>query len=268
MKNSIKFALIYSAIVLVLLVTDVIGLWVFIGLICVLIFTYTIWSDNEGEGKKKTNTHKLQDELNSLSDFNPTKKLICHDNLIAIDDGNRCIAFKEVTGKIHVYPYAAILSCEIIEDGETAYRKSSSIGRAIVGGVIAGGVGAIIGGFSGKERENKEIKYLDLRIVLKDTNNSSFKVRFFDSWEDTYKTKKSVRISDPVDGHKLQKATEQLKYWKDLLEIIIDKIDNEKDALPTKQYSISEELVKLSNLKESGILTEEEFQQQKKKILG
>lgn len=48
----------------------------------------------------------------------------------------------------------------------------------------------------------------------------------------------------------------------------IEKLQNEKKESQPLSQGIADELKKLSELREQGILTEEEFQQQKKKILG
>jgi macrodomain Ter protein organizer (MatP/YcbG family) len=102
---------------------------------------------------------------------------------------------------------------------------------------------------------------------MKDTNNPSFKIRFFDAWEETNKTKKSIKVSNSVYGPIFEKSANLLKNWKDTIEVIIDNMDSNKKAPQTNSSSLSDELTKLNDLKEKGILTEEEFQQQKKKIL-
>lgn len=55
-------------------------------------------------------------------------------------------------------------------------------------------------------------------------------------------------------------------------ELIESYINRSNQPIPQKtaelSYSIADELIKLGNLRDNGILTEEEFQHQKKKILG
>lgn len=269
MKNSIKFALISGGIIILLLITDIIGFWGFIGLLFLIGIIAQIWYSNEKTKERKEQKKKLNNELSKIDNFTPTKRLVGPWGLIAIDDNTEQIAIKEKTGRIRKYPYSEILSCEIIEDGETTYKKSTSrtVSGAIVGGIIAGGAGAIIGGLSGKEKEKKEIKYLDFKIVFKDTTNPNFKIRFFDAWEETARTKKSIRITDSVFGPVFQKALNNLKNWKNIIEIIIDKVDSQSNNTNNLTISVSDELSKLNDLKEKGILTEKEFEQQKKKIL-
>lgn len=268
MKNSIKFAIVCSAVIILLFYTDTIGFWGLLGFILLTFVISAIWSGKEAEKERKEKRNKLSEELEHLEGFSPTKKLISPWGLIAIDNKSKQIAIREASGRISKYPYSAILSCEVIEDGVTTYKKSSSVGRAIVGGVIAGGAGAIIGGLSGKDKQNKEIKYLDFKVVIKDVNTPSFKIRFFDAWEETNKTKESIKITDAVYGPMFEKSANQLKDWKDTIEVIINNVSSNQKSSPTNSHSISDELTKLNDLREKGILTEQEFQQQKKKILG
>ena len=255
MKNSIVFTLIGGILILILFMTDTIGGLGTFGLIFLVVIIGGVWLNIDKQKERKEQTKQLEEQLNQLENFSSTKKLVGAWGLIAIDDNSRQIAIKELEGAIIKYPYSDIMGCEIIEDGETTYRKSSTVGRAIVGGIIAGGAGAIIGGLSGQDKENKEI------------NKPSFKIRFFDAWEETANTKKSIKFSDSVYGPIFQKSLDNLKDWKDTIEIIIDRIDSERKDSPNKPSSVTDELTKLNDLKEKGILTEEEFEQQKKKIL-
>lgn len=57
-----------------------------------------------------------------------------------------------------------IVDVELVVDDAVAYHSSLSsvTGRAIVGGVIAGGVGAIIGGLTGRQKGRKKIHRIEL----------------------------------------------------------------------------------------------------------
>jgi len=267
MKKSIQFALIFSIIIILLLATHSIGFWGFWGLMILNGVIAQIWYSTEKEKERKEQRKKINNQLSNLENFKTTKRLVGPWGLIAIDDINEQIAIKESKGNIRKYPYSEIIGCEIIENGETTYRKSSIIGRAIIGGVIAGGAGAIIGGLSGKLKKDKEIKNLDFKITFKDTNRPNFTIKFFDAWEESARTKKSIKINDAVYGPILEKSLIKLKNWKDILEIIIDNQDNLNKKSKETEISISDELLKLNDLKEKGIITQDEFEKQKKKIL-
>lgn len=61
-----------------------------------------------------------------------------------------------------------ILGCELKINDDTEYRTSmsSAAGRAIVGGVLFGGVGAIIGGVTAKKKSNYLIHKITLTIYF------------------------------------------------------------------------------------------------------
>lgn len=268
MKNSYIFTLISGIIILILFYTQKISFFGLIGLLLLLVIISTIWYSIERDKERKKNKNNLNKELANIKNFNPTKKKLSDWGMIAIDAKNEKIAIKENSKSFKIYPYSAILSCEILEDNKTTYRKSNTLGRAIIGGIIAGGPGAIIGGLSGKEKQNKEIKSLDLKIVVNDIGNPSFKICFFDAWDVTNNTKSSIKISDPVYGPIFNKSLENLKNWKDNIEIIIDRKDKENNrALNHKSQSISDEINKLFSLKEKGALTAEEFEIEKNKLI-
>lgn len=262
--NSIKFILIANVLFLLLAFFEIINPWWFIPFLLISTFIYAIWASAEGEKKLRMKKRSLHKDLCYLPGFVYSKKFISPNGFIAIDDSNKQIAIKEKSGRIRKFPYSSILSCEILEDGVTTYKKTSTVGRAIVGGVLAGGAGAIVGGLSGKNVKNKEVISLDLRIVIKDTYRPSFTISFFDAYEETHQTKKAIKISDAAYGSRYYKALEDIRIWKNTLEVIID---NQKVRNSATNYSISDELLKLNQLKSEGIITEAEFLKQKQKLL-
>lgn len=157
-------------------------------------------------------------------------------------------------------PFKDILSCEMVVDGQSVFKKSTvrTVGGAVLGGVLAGGAGAIVGGLSGSYKENKEIKRVDIRIVSKSTSNNMHYITFF---------------SDGTNKIYLNSRMEEAEAWKNTISVIIDKNEKEvKEEQPKLEQvstsNIADELGKLANLKAQGILTEEEFQKQKEKLLN
>lgn len=269
MKGSILFMLIAGVIILLLVFTEAVGGFGAFGLILLLAMIGGVWYNIDKQKERKELTDQLTGELARLEGFSSTKKLIGPWGLIAIDNDSKQIAFKEGYGSIKKYSYSDIIGCEVIEDGETTYRKSGALGRAVVGGIIAGGAGAIIGGVTAKGQENKEVKTVDFKLLLRDTNNPSFRIRFFDAWEETARTKKSVKHSDSVYGPILRKAIRDLNTWKETIEVIIDQEDRQAGRSGDSHHSsLSDELLKLDDLRSKGILTQAEFEQQKAKLLG
>ncbi|BCS85959.1 hypothetical protein prwr041_18520 [Prevotella herbatica] len=125
---------------------------------------------------------------------------------IAINN-KRCI-FSE-----KVIPFSDIIACELVIDGESVYKKSTSrvLGGAIVGNVLAGGVGTVIGGLSGKSKKKEKIKSINLNLTLRDIENPLYIIKF-------YEYKGTDMLLDTI-----KKAAEE---WKSRISAIIDKEDS------------------------------------------
>lgn len=166
-----------------------------------------------------------------------------------------------VSQNIHVYsktiPFSQLLGCEIKDDSYTTVTgtkeevtrasNGSTVGRALVGGLIAGPVGAIVGGATAK----KTTEVIDNTQTI--THHHYFAI---------------INLSDiatptlRIDcGTSTPRIAEEIKG-------IITSIIAKKPAAQVENKSVADELTKLANLKAQGILTDEEFAQQKSLLLG
>ena len=161
--------------------------------------------------------------------------------------------------------YKDILSVELFEDGETITStvRSSQIGGMLIGGIALGGLGAVIGGLSGKTKTSGTVRKIILRLVINDTNNPLHEVHFLNS--ETEITKKDSRY---------QEVMQKARHWNSLIEVLIKRADMEdkenaaNNVVQISQSSIADEIKKLAELRNAGILNDAEFQQQKEKLLG
>lgn len=76
------------------------------------------------------------------------------------------------------------------------------------------------------------------------------------------------------DGFIYQKVIERARHWHGLIEVLIKRADEEAKASATvtnetssQSLSIADEIKKLAELRDSGLLSLEEFQKQKVKLL-
>jgi hypothetical protein len=202
----------------------------------------------------------------NLSDFSADFKYsgANGENGIALDQERAKVClFKRTNGVLthKVIPCRDLLSTEIFEDGYAVTKtvRSSQIGGALVGGVLLGGAGAIIGGLSGKRIESGKVKTINLRVVINDPAHPIYTICFLD-----------IEIER---GNFLHTTMVELaKQWQARLDIFIKLADKEDllSVVSTSRVSssLSEELLKLSDLKTRGILTQAEFDSQKAKLLG
>lgn len=171
-----------------------------------------------------------------------------------------------------IFNYSDIIEVSYEENGNQLYTKSAgrTIGGAIVGGVLMGGAGAVIGGLSGASKQNKEIKNMDIKILLRSTSRTSCVLHFKD-------VDRVLKTKEEADRKLYETYVQNANQAKDVLSVIID--DAKQASAPIAQpitqsvvapasSSVADELAKLAKLKADGILTDEEFRVQKSKLLG
>ena len=175
-------------------------------------------------------------------------------------------------GHHEIINYSDIIEVSYEENGSQLYTKSAgrTIGGAIVGGVLMGGAGAVVGGLSGASKQNKEIENMDIKILLRSTIRTSCVLHFKD-------VDRVLKTKEDADRKLYEKYVKNANQAKDVLSVIIDnaKQTSAPIAQPIAQpvvapasSSVADELAKLAKLKADGILTDEEFQAQKSKLLG
>lgn len=179
---------------------------------------------------------------------------------------------------VHEIPFEQILSAEIMQNGSTVLSKSANIGGAVVGGVLAGGAGMIVGGTSGKTKVGKTISKIVVRIRLKDLSKPALVIDCFNS---KALFGQSEMETEYIKSSYIEECQQHAQKIVDLVSIIIDNVErrssqdlimktNRPSPLGDRQNfsSMADELKKLVDLKNAGVLTEEEFSIQKQKLLN
>lgn len=155
-----------------------------------------------------------------------------------------------------VIPFVQLLNCEIKDETYTTVTgtkeevtkssNGSTVGRAIVGGLIAGPAGAIIGGTTSK----KTTEIIDNTKTI--THHHYYAIINLTSAVNPIKT---------VDCGKFNSMmAEEIKA------IVMGIIARRNPS--SSSISIAEELSKLAMLKDQGVLTQIEFDQQKQLLLA
>lgn len=131
------------------------------------------------ENNEKINK-KLEDE-----DFKISKNIYSKNYILRVSTDSQKIAICYVlAGLITYVKFNDIIECEIIEDSNTIMK--GGVGRAIAGGIIAGGVGAVVGA---NTRKSKNVIYsLQVRIITKNINNSLININLINSPSGTEKS--------------------------------------------------------------------------------
>lgn len=237
------------------------------GIGLIILWVYFSWLN-----KYKSIQAGIERALSSLHDFSASQKIMTRDlkSGLAVDEQRKKVCLINVNQavvKVRVISHRDLVSSELFEDGTTITKtsRSSQIAGALIGGLAAGGVGTIIGGLSGKTVTSGKVKRIDLRLIVNDTKNPLHDITFL-----------NAPFGDGVSKDQLvyQNAMQQARHWHGLIEVLIKQADSEDRARTSQESprtppkSIADELKKFADLRESGILSSDEFEEQKLKLLG
>lgn len=154
--------------------------------------------------------------------------------------------------KPKIYKYSDILDYELLEDGESIVK--GGLGRAVVGGALFGGVGAVVGGVTGKKKSKEICKSLKIKVTLNDVNNPVAYISFIAT---------EFKKSSLTYQQHYRSAQECIS----LLQYMCSNSDTRASASETN-LSASDEIKEFKKLMDEGLITEEEFTAKKKQILG
>lgn len=184
-----------------------------------------------------------------VNNFRSTKSVGTY---IQVDENNK--AFK--IGR-DIFAYDNLLSFELLEDGQSVTK--GGLGRAVVGGLLFGGVGAIVGGVTGGKKSKGICNSMKLRVSLKNAHTDVVYINFIMT-----ETKTSSFIYKGAQDSAQKCIT--------ALETINDVNQNsshiEYANSGVQSVSAADEIVKFKALLDQGIITQAEFDAKKKELLG
>lgn len=168
--------------------------------------------------------------------------------------------------------YEDIIKVELVEDGKTISSRSTTrtVGGVLVGGALLGGAGAIVGGLSGNIETTRKVSKLEVKMLLRRATSNTISMNFVSD--------RTFDLSKPEELNNYNTVYDYAVKAKDMIEIIIDKMEREdstqtsvQNSIKTqydKSSSIADEILKLNKLKEDGIISNEEFIQLKKELIS
>lgn len=184
-----------------------------------------------------------------LKVFSPTKVIGSH---IEFDDTQKKWLVSRKNNP-RIFNYSDIIDFELLDDGESITK--GGIGRAVAGGMLFGGVGAIVGGATGKKKNKAICKSLRIKITINDIKNPSVFLDFISS--DMKK-----------DGFIYKNIYNAAQECLSTLQLICSSLETPETNNNSTQISSADEILKYKNLLDSGIITQEEFEAKKKQLLG
>lgn len=178
------------------------------------------------------------------------------ENGIAVDGINRRFAFLSPQMKT-VVSYGQIVQSEVCVDSEIIIKtdRTGQIGGAMLGGMLTGGVGALIGALGAKKKQVKNIRRVELKIIVSGNYKSTYIILFGSG-------------SGFIAEHAIRDASK----WHDLLSVAIKEHSDSMQMASSKQSSqltsVADELNKYADLLSRGLISDDEFKQAKAALLS
>lgn len=192
----------------------------------------------------------LEEKEELFKSFNTTSKA---QGYLQLDEDKKLFKF----GKSEeCFNFSELVNFELNVDGESI--TSGGLGRAVAGGMIFGGIGAVVGGVTGGKKSKSTVNNMYIRVSI---NNRWIKQERIDLLKT--ETKKNSFV------YKVTKTTADEII--SLLETIVNQneINNVNENNQQQQFqSSADEILKYKQLMDAGIITTEEFETKKKQLLG
>lgn len=185
-------------------------------------------------------------KISMLQTFKPTKEV---DKYLAIDEVHKSFKIG-----LNVFDYSQLLSFELLENDYTV--TSGGLGRAVAGGILFGGVGAIVGASTGGKISSGVCESMKLRVTLRNSHIDDVYIRFIDRSTSTLSSS-------------YKNAQRYAQSCISAFEIICDYNNkNQNDNKSIKTSSDADEILKFKKLLDAGVITQAEFDAKKKQILN
>ena len=153
-----------------------------------------------------------------------------------------------------MFSYEQLVDFELLEDG--AGIASGGLGRAAVGGLLFGGVGAVVGGVTRSQKPT--CSQLTIKLTMKNYAEPAFYIDLISA-----ETKKSSFVYKTFMKN-AQDVLSQLQ----LITNSMQAENNSKAVITSNSISTADEIRKFKELLDDGIITQDEFDAKKKELLG
>lgn len=156
------------------------------------------------------------------------------------------------------YRFDQIVSVEVAANDVTLSQtnRGSQLVGAAIGGVLLGGTGILLGGLTGSSRATPRVKDMALKLAVDDRTTPSHTIRFF-----VARDKKGLPSDNPAVAA-AEAAIERMH-----AQIILAMREAQSAEVQNAPTDLGD-LERLWELRERGALTEAEFEEQKRRLLG
>lgn len=192
--------------------------------------------------------------LSQLNEFRTSKKV---GNFLEVDETQRrWIIYPDgVRAHAGLYNFEDLVAFELLEDGMSIAK--GGLGSALAGGLLLGGVGAVVGGITGARRSQKICNSMILKVTVQDLSHPAINVPLIIG---------AMKTNSILYRQVSNLAQEALSVF----QIICRDVEQRKTAAVPEpvQVSPANEILKYKQLLDMGAITQEEYDAKKKQLLG
>lgn len=253
--------------IFILLVVLIILMIVFDVSFIVIFFVFILGSiffaqkDGDKKAAKIKTANDFLDKKLVEDNFTIIKRIDTSDaknrNVFLVDSNSKRIAiFNYDIESVTYIAFNSIINVELIEDNSTIMQ--GGIGRAIAGGVLAGGVGAIVG--ASTRSSDDVVRSLQVRIITNNLDNPCNLISIISSPDAKIKRDSGI-------------YKEMFALTQEIYSIVYSIIEqNKKAEVCTKNnvdaFSISDRMKELVHLKNQQLITEVEYEAKRSELLA
>ena len=184
-----------------------------------------------------------------IQKFHPTKII----GPFAFDDNTQTFTITKCNDITNLYTYSQIESFELLEDGFSVTK--GGLGSAVAGGLLFGGVGAIVGGITGSKKTKDVCKSMQIRVTFR---NSPYlaEIPYF------------IVMDTDVNSMAYKEASQSAQAAIVALQNAVNLANPQTTKTNIQTISSADEILKFKQLLDMGIISQEEFEAKKKQLLG
>ncbi|MEC0584507.1 immunity protein [Bacillus spizizenii] len=193
--------------------------------ICLIIVGLALLALEPYKIKAQKNIDKLKENAETLkhydSGFNPDNFFNTYKTKIAFKESDSLVKIYQLNRNEHIeeytIPFSNIIESEITLDNQIICKVSKT--GIVAGGMLAGGIGAAIGGLSASSIQNEMVKSVTLKITVEDLSKPIHYIDFLPTQEvEGYNSQGYKK-----DNNIIQQALKNAEYWHGVIDVIIKK---------------------------------------------
>lgn len=204
---------------------------------------------------KKEEWEARKDDAALKRQYHATKTI---KNYLSVDERHQTwapLGSKEY--KNTVFRYADLAGAQVLQNNEQV--TSGSLGSAVAGGLLTGGVGAVLGGVIGPKTTREVCSSLQIKLTLKSMRRPVVYIDFIST---------STKKNTPLYKKAVQKVDECMAFLTNILETNGASVKPSAGADQASGMSVADELMKFKQLLDVGAISQEEYDIKKAQLLG